>query len=163
MFLNKTDVSQRYVVVFPCCIFSLVLWDCPAREPFLRFWLVLLLGASGDACFCCDVFGTCVHGTASLVLVGSKAYQNMLGERHYHSILLLVSGSFFSLLRFPKGLCFCELAVPRPFSWVDCVSPSDLSVLNFINNHAFFFFWFGWVFFRCRRCVCAAHGYSDPK
>lgn len=36
-------------------------------------------------------------------------------------------GSFFSLLHFPQGPCCCELAVPRRFSLVGCVSPSDLS------------------------------------
>lgn len=100
---------------------------------------MLLLGAFGDAHFCCEVVGICVHGSASLVLMGTKAYQNILGEKDAMFLSCFwCQAPFFSFLCFPKGLCFCELAVPRPFSWVDCVSPSDLSVLNFINNHAFF-------------------------
>lgn len=42
---------------------------------------MLLLGAFSDAHFCCEVVGICVHGSASLVLMGTKAYQNILGEK----------------------------------------------------------------------------------
>lgn len=71
---------------------------------------MLLLGTSGGACFCCEVLGICVHGSA-LFLVWSKAYQNMLGERD--TVIL-----FCFWCQVPSSGCYTFLKVSASVGWL---------------------------------------------
>lgn len=64
-----------------------------------------------------------------------------------------MSDSFSTLLHFVKGLCYSELSVSRLFSFLDSMSPSDLSLYNFITNQGGFAILLGWSFLLRKKSV----------